>query len=177
MEKATAIKAILCDVDGVLTDGRIVYDNQGNELKAFNVKDGLIVAYLQKSGILTGVITGRQAAATVRRCEELKFDIQYHGAKDKLQCYAQIKEQFGLDDHQIAYIGDDLNDLPLLSRCGFSACPADARPYIKERVDYITRSKGGEGVLRDVADYILQAQGLLDALVEAACERLITGKQ
>ena len=161
------IKAIVFDVDGVLTDGGIIYDNTGIEIKRFNVKDGQIVSHLKRLGFLVGAITGRNSQVVKNRCEELKLDFHYHGSSDKLVQYDKIKNDYNLLDENIAYIGDDIIDLPLLSRCGLSATPDDAREYIKKHVDYITPSKGGDGALRDFADLILEKQGLLEELINS----------
>lgn len=161
------IKAIIFDIDGVLTDGGIIYDNTGLEIKRFNVKDGQIISHLKRLGFLVGAITGRNSQVVKNRCEELKLDFHYHGSADKLVQYDKIKNDYNLLDENIAYIGDDIIDLPLLSRCGLSATPNDAREYIKNHVDYITPSKGGDGALRDFADYILEQQGLLAELINS----------
>ncbi|MED7820131.1 MULTISPECIES: KdsC family phosphatase [unclassified Francisella] len=160
------IKSIIFDVDGVLTDGGIIYDNQGNEIKKFNVKDGQIISHLRSLGFFVGVITGRNSPVVKYRCEELKLDFHYHGSPNKLVDYEKIKRDFKLLDENIAYIGDDIIDLPILARCGFSGAPTDAREYIKKEVDYVTASKGGEGALRDFADHILQEQGLFNKVLE-----------
>ncbi len=164
-QKAKKIKAIVFDVDGVLTDGGIIYDNSGMEIKRFNVKDGQIISHLKKAGFIVGAITGRNSQVVKNRCEELKLDFHYHGSSDKLVQYNKIKETYILEDEEIAYIGDDIIDLCILSRCGLSATPNDARVYMKENVDFVLDSSGGEGALRDLADFILNAQGLLDAII------------
>ncbi len=164
-QKAKNIKAIVFDVDGVLTDGGIIYDNSGMEIKRFNVKDGQIISHLKKAGFIVGAITGRNSQVVKNRCEELKLDFHYHGSSDKLVQYNKIKETYILEDEEIAYIGDDIIDLCILSRCGLSATPNDARVYMKENVDFVLDSSGGEGALRDLADFILNAQGLLDAII------------
>jgi len=161
------IKAIVFDVDGVLTDGGIIYDNSGLEIKRFNVKDGQIISHLKRLGFIVGAITGRNSQVVRNRCEELKLDFHYHGSSDKLVQYEKIKNDYNLQDENIAYIGDDIIDLPILSRCGLSATPNDAREYIKKHVDYITPSKGGDGALRDFADMILEKQGLLKELINS----------
>ena len=165
LEKAKKIKAILFDVDGVLTDGGIIYDNNGIEYKKYNVKDGQIISHLKRLGFIVGAITGRKSDVVKNRCIELKLDFHKHGVKDKLVEYDKFKKQYNLTDEQIAYIGDDIIDLSILTRCGLSATPNDARIYMKENVDIITDTKGGEGVFRDIADYILESQNLLEQLI------------
>lgn len=165
LQKAKKIKAILFDVDGVLTDGGIIYDDNGIEYKKYNVKDGQIISHLKRFGFVVGAITGRESDVVKNRCNELKLDFHKHGVKDKLLEYQVFKTEYNLTDEQIAYIGDDIIDLSILVRCGLSATPADARAYIKESVDIITDSKGGEGVFRDIADYILDSQNLLKELI------------
>ena len=165
-EKAQKIKAILFDVDGVLTDGGIIYDNNGIEYKRYNVKDGQIISHLKRLGFIVGAITGRESDVVKNRCIELKLDFHKHGVKDKIKEYELFREEFGFTDEQVAYIGDDIIDLSILVRCGLSATPNDARDYMKESVDIVTNSKGGEGVLRDIADYILESQGLLEKIIK-----------
>lgn len=165
-QKAQNIKAILFDVDGVLTDGGIIYDDNKIECKRYNVKDGQIISHLKKYGFIVGAITGRESDVVKNRCIELKLDYHKHGVKDKLVEYENFKSEYNLKDTQIAYIGDDIIDLSILTRCGLSATPNDARAYIKNEVDIVASSKGGEGVLRDIADYILESQGLLDKILQ-----------
>lgn len=165
-EKSKKIKAILFDVDGVLTDGGIIYDNNGLEYKRYNVKDGQIISHLKRLGFIVGAITGRESDVVKNRCVELKLDFHKHGIKDKLEEYNNFQKMYNLKDEEIAYIGDDIIDLSILTRCGLSATPNDARIYMKENVDIITDSKGGEGVFRDVADYILEAQDILQQLIK-----------
>jgi len=164
-QKARNIKAILFDVDGVLTDGGIIYDDTGCEYKRYNVKDGQIISHLKRLGFVVGAITGRESDVVKNRCVELKLDFHKHGVKDKLVEYTNFKIEYNLSDEQIAYIGDDIIDLSILTRCGLSATPNDARIYMKENVDIVTDSKGGEGVFRDIADYILESQDLLNQLI------------
>jgi len=164
-EKAKKIKAILTDVDGVLTDGGIIYDNDYKEYKRYNVKDGQIISHLKRLGFIVGAITGRESNVVKKRMDELKFTFHLHGIKDKLLEYEKIKLKYNLQDEEIAYIGDDIIDLSILCRCGLSVTPKDAREYIKNEVDFITPSKGGEGVFRDVSDMILKEQGLLENLI------------
>lgn len=163
--KSEKIKLLITDVDGVLTDGGIIYDNAGVEYKKFNVKDGFIVAQLRKNGILVGAITGRNSKVVENRCEELQFDFHYHGIRDKSEKLNEVLEVLEINLDEVAYIGDDLMDLPILKKVGFSACPADALPYVSEHVDFISSLRGGQGVFREVADVILQSKGLLSSII------------
>lgn len=165
IKKASSIKAIFTDVDGVLTDGQIAYDDSGRELKSFHVRDGLIVAHLRKFGIITGIISGRESAAVSRRCAELKIDFCHQGILDKLSVVEKLAKHYQLKMKEIMYIGDDINDLEVLRRCGLGVCPADAFPYIRNEVDLVTRCKGGRGVMREAADLVLAARGYLDKLM------------
>lgn len=166
LEKAKKIKAILFDIDGVFTDGGIIYDDKGTEYKRYNVKDGQIISHLKRLGFVVGAITGRESDVVKNRCKELKLDFHKHGVKDKLVEYKTFKEKYNFIGEQIAYIGDDIIDLSILVRCGLSATPNDARVYMKKNVDIVTNTKGGEGVFRDIADYILEAQDLLEDLIK-----------
>ncbi|MBO6495160.1 MAG: HAD-IIIA family hydrolase [Roseivirga sp.] len=166
IEQARKIKAIVFDVDGVLTDGGIVYDNAGMEFKRFNVKDGQIIKYLKRAEVYTAVITGRDSLVVRNRCEELKIDKHYHGIKNKLETYQKLKEKWQLTDEQIAYVGDDINDLPVLVRCGLSCTPSDGHYKVKEHVDLVLKSKGGEGVLRELADLVLEAQNRYEDIIK-----------
>jgi len=167
MEKQLAkIKLLLLDVDGVLTDGRIIYDNHGNELKAFDVKDGHGLKLLQRTGIKVGIITGRSSAVVTRRAQELGIEILYQGALRKLEPYLEILSEQGLIDEQVAYIGDDLVDLPILQRVGFSATVADAVPEVFPYVDYIATRPGGCGAVREICDLLVRASGQWDKLTK-----------
>jgi len=171
LQKAKKIKAILFDIDGVLTDGGIIYDDNGLEYKRYNVKDGQIISHLKRLGFKVGAITGRESDVVKNRCNELKLDFHAHGIKDKLLEYEHFKKGYNLQDEEVAYIGDDIIDLSILVRCGLSATPSDARVYMKENVDIITTTKGGEGVFRDIADYILDSQNLLEQLIEESMKK------
>lgn len=163
-EKLAAIRLLLLDVDGIMTDGRIIYDQHGNEFKAFDVKDGHGLKLLQRAGIRVGIITGRSSTVVSRRAAELGIDILYQGAKIKLDPYREIRATTGLADHQIAYMGDDLVDLPILRRVGFSVTVADAVPQLAALVDYVTERAGGRGAVREVCDLLLKAGGHWDEL-------------
>lgn len=167
VKKASLVKAIFFDVDGVLTDGRITYDDSGREIKSFNVKDGLIVSHLKKAGIIMGAISGRESAAVTRRCAELKVDFCHQGIVDKGLVFEKLVKHYKLKSKEVAFIGDDINDLPAFRQAGFTICPADTFDYLKEQVDLVTYAKGGAGVLREVGDLVLTAKGLFEDILKA----------
>jgi len=152
-------------VDGVLTDGSITYDGSGVESKTFNVKDGMIVGFLRRAGIWVGAITGRESKIVKLRCEELKFDFLYQNAEDKLKPYGEIIKKYELQDEQIAYLGDDILDLPLIVKVGLGVTPADAHNYVQEKADLVTIAKGGAGVFREAADLVLASRGELEKIM------------
>jgi 3-deoxy-D-manno-octulosonate 8-phosphate phosphatase (KDO 8-P phosphatase) len=162
--KLAKIKLLLLDVDGVLTDGRIIYDSQGNELKAFDVKDGHGLKMLQRAGIEVGIITGRSSQVVIRRAAELGIKILYQGALSKLEPYQEILSQQGLTDEQVAYVGDDVVDLPILRRVGFSATVADAVADVLPLVNYVASKPGGRGAVREICDLLIKASGRWEEL-------------
>ena len=164
--KLLKIKLILMDVDGVLTSGDIIYSSNDEELKKFNIQDGMGITLARKAGLKTGIITGRFSEMVKRRAEELKFDIISQGNFNKLKPYEEIRDQFKLDDEEIAYIGDDFLDLCILKRVGFSVAVANARDEVKAICDYITIATGGNGAVREVIDKILKRQGKLFDIME-----------
>ncbi len=166
IKKASLVKGIFFDVDGVLTDGRINYDDTGREIKSFNVKDGLIINYLKKAGIIMGAISGRDSPAVSRRCAELKIDFCHQGIIDKASTFEKLIKHYKLKSKEVVFIGDDINDLPVFRLAGFTVCPADTFDYIKEQVDLVTYAKGGGGVLREVGDLVLASKGLLEKIVK-----------
>lgn len=166
IKKAAQIKAIFFDVDGVLTDGKITYDGSGQETKSFNVRDGLIVTHLKRAGILVGAISGRESASMSKRAAELKLDFCHQGIIDKFSTFEKLLAFHKLKRKQVAYIGDDLNDLAVLKVSGLAACPADAPEYIQQEVAVVTRAKGGNGVAREIADLVLAARGALEKILK-----------
>jgi len=164
--KLAKIKLLLLDVDGVLTDGRIIYDSKGNELKAFDVKDGHGLKMLQRAGIKIGIITGRSSEVVSRRAAELGIEILYQGALQKLEPYLEILSDLELTDDQVAYVGDDVIDLPILRRVGFGATVADAIPDVLPLVDYVSTRPGGCGAVREICDLLLRASGQWEELTE-----------
>jgi 3-deoxy-D-manno-octulosonate 8-phosphate phosphatase (KDO 8-P phosphatase) len=161
-EKLRRLKLLLLDVDGVMTDGRIIYNADGVETKAFDVKDGHGLKLLQRAGFQVGIITGRQSEVTRVRAHELGIELVIQGAKEKLPRYLELVQRLGLSDEEVAYVGDDLIDLPVLRRVGFSATVADAVEEIKPYVQYITTRPGGRGAVRELCDFILRTSGRWD---------------
>lgn len=167
IKKASQIKALIFDIDGVLTDGRITYDESGHEIKSFNVKDGLIVSHLRTAGIVVGAISGRESNAVSKRAAELKLDFCHQGIVDKSTVLLKLIEYYKVKKKQVAYIGDDLNDLSILKQVGLAACPVDAPVYIRKRVELVTVSKGGNGVMREVSDLLLASQGYFEKMLRS----------
>jgi 3-deoxy-D-manno-octulosonate 8-phosphate phosphatase (KDO 8-P phosphatase) len=165
-ERLARIRLLLLDVDGVMTDGRIIYDDRGGETKAFDVRDGHGLKMLQRAGIRVGIITGRQSPVVDRRASELGIELVYQGAKDKLLPFREILAKTGLTADAVAYVGDDLPDLPVLRRVGFAATVADAMAELKPHVHYITRAPGGRGAVREICDLLLQAGGHWESLTD-----------
>jgi 3-deoxy-D-manno-octulosonate 8-phosphate phosphatase (KDO 8-P phosphatase) len=158
VRRAARIRLVLLDVDGVLTDGRIWYGPEGEALKAFDVRDGHGIVLLREH-LDFGVISGRPGLATRKRLEELRFKHLIFSERDKLAGYARLG-QLGIPDDEVAYMGDDVNDLPLLARVGLSACPADARPEVREAVHFVASAPGGRGAVRELCDLIRRARGV-----------------
>jgi len=150
------IRLLLLDVDGVLTDGRIIYGASGTEAKAFDVKDGHGLKLIQRAGISVGIITGRESEAVKRRAEELGVEYLYQGAKNKLKPFNEILERSGLNEKNVAYVGDDLVDLPILRKVGFAATVADAVDEVKSCVAYVSTRPGGRGAVREICDHLLR---------------------
>jgi 3-deoxy-D-manno-octulosonate 8-phosphate phosphatase (KDO 8-P phosphatase) len=155
--KARKIKLLLLDVDGVLTDGGIYIDDRGVETKRFDVRDGQGIALLQRAGIRVGIITGRSSNVVRQRARELGIKIVHQRVDDKAQTYEAIKRKAGLDDGEIAYIGDDFGDLPILQRVGLAITVHDSWAALKPKVDYVTGADGGRGAVREVVELLLGA--------------------
>ncbi len=161
--KAKQIKLILLDVDGVMTDGSIILDNQGNEMKAFHVRDGRGVKLAQKAGILFGIITGRSSEVVNVRARELGITDVFQGAQDKITAYESLLAKYKLRDAEVAYIGDDDIDVSIFKRVGLAATVADADPSVKPHVDMVTKAAGGRGAVREVINLVLESQRKLRA--------------
>lgn len=173
IERARKIRAILTDVDGILTDGKVNFfmtpEGRMDEFKSFHTQDGVAVLLCRKAGIILGIITGRRHATTVRRAEILGYKYMYQGFLTKLGPLNDILQREHLSAEEVAYIGDDITDLPLLKKVGFAATVPDAVPSVKEAAHFITTRAGGNGAYREVIDFILQAQGKLAPLTDI-CE-------
>ncbi len=159
LARAKEIRLLLLDVDGVLTDGNLIYSHEGKESKSFNTQDGFGLRILQDAGIEVGIITARSSEALERRARDLKISHLYQGSSNKLAAYKEIVTATGLKPFQIAYMGDDWLDLVLLKRVGLAAAPANAVPEVKEMVHYCTGQSGGQGAVRELCDLILEARG------------------
>lgn len=153
------IRLVATDVDGVLTDAGMYYTEAGDELKKFNTHDGMGIKLLQKAGLITAIVTQERTKLVARRADKLTIPELHQGVMDKLSCLRDMAQRYGLTLKEVAYIGDDVNDLEALRAAGFSAAPADALPPVLKAVRYVCRKKGGEGALREIADLILAAQG------------------
>jgi 3-deoxy-D-manno-octulosonate 8-phosphate phosphatase (KDO 8-P phosphatase) len=159
-ERLKNIKLLLLDVDGVLTDGRIIFDSNGIESKFFNVKDGHGIKLLQRVGIEVGIVSGRESQVVTNRAAELGIERVFQGALDKLAVYRQIIQETGLADTRIAFMGDDIIDIPVMRRVGFAAAPADAVEEVLPHAHFVTRNRGGWGAVREICDLILKGQGV-----------------
>jgi 3-deoxy-D-manno-octulosonate 8-phosphate phosphatase (KDO 8-P phosphatase) len=162
LARARAVRLVILDVDGVLTDGRIIYGTGGMELKAFDVQDGHGVKMFHRAGLRTAILTGRTSEVVARRAEELGIADVVQNAKDKVAAYRELLARHALADAQAACIGDDVTDLPLFARAGLAVAVPGAVPEARAAAHYVTRRAGGRGAVREALDLILKAQGLWD---------------
>ncbi|NPA58801.1 MAG: HAD hydrolase family protein [Aquificae bacterium] len=161
-----SVNWLIMDVDGVLTDGSIIYDSLGNELKVFSVKDGMGITLLHRAGIKTAVLTSRNSPMVKKRAEELEINRIIQGAKDKLELYGRLKEEEGFMDSEVAYIGDDYVDLPVMKTVAVPITVPDAPEELKKTALYITQNGGGKGAVREVCELILKAKGVFEQVVK-----------
>ena len=157
--RAAAIRLVVLDVDGVLTDGQIVMDDSGAETKAFNVRDGHGIKLLQRFGIATAVVTGRRSEVVARRTEELGIHPVHQGYPEKAAPFEAVLRETGVPAEAVAVVGDDIVDLPMMARAGLAIAPADAHDAVRNRAHWLTAAGGGRGAVREVVDFLLQAQG------------------
>ena len=159
LDLAANIELVSFDVDGVLTDGRIVYTDDGREIKAFHVQDGASIKLLMASGIRIALLTGRSSPAVERRAAELGIGHLYQGLNDKVPALEAVTRDLSLSPSQVAHVGDDLPDLPLFEHVGLAISVPNGHPEVRRRADYVTTLRGGEGVAREVAELLLRARG------------------
>ncbi len=164
LERAARIRLVIFDVDGVLTDGSLYLGDDGQEYKAFNSRDGHGMVILQETGVLLAVITGRSSEVVRIRMESLGVAHVYQGRRDKLPAYEELKGSLGLTDADVAYVGDDVVDLPIMRRVGLAIAVADAHPLVRQHAHWSTGTGGGRGAAREVCELILEAQGNLDRI-------------
>ena len=161
----SAIKLLILDVDGVLTSGQIVFGRDGELLKKFHAQDGMGIALAQKVGLKIAIITGRESEMVKLRSAELSIGDVYQGAMSKTQALAELMDKYSLGAEEIAYLGDDLNDLPVMLRVGLPCAVANAVAEVKEHATFVTSSSGGNGAVREVIEYILKAQDKWESIV------------
>ena len=165
--RAAAIKLVLFDVDGVLTDGKILLHADGTESKQFDIKDGTAIVWAQRLTLTVGFLSARISASTAQRARQLGVTVVHQGVASKLDTYDQIIDGLMLEDEQVAYMGDDVLDLGVLSRAGLAAAPADAAPDVRSRVHWVSAARGGDGAARELIELILRAQGKWDGIIDA----------
>ena len=164
-ERAARVRLILFDVDGVLTDGKILLHADGTESKVFDIKDGTGIVWAQRLGLVVGFLSARSSAATAQRAAQLGITLVHQGVASKLDTYDQIADSLMLEDDEIAYMGDDILDLPVLARVGLATAPADAADDVLTRVHWVAQAKGGAGAARELIELILRSRGLWDSVI------------
>lgn len=164
--RARRIKLLLLDVDGVLTDGRLYFSNQGDEFKTFSTLDGHGIKMLQKSGVRVGIITGRTSSLVARRASDLGIEILVQGREDKWEALQEILTQYPVELNEIAFMGDDWPDLTIMCRVGLALAPANSHLSVTERAHWQSRARGGEGAVREACDMLMKAQNSFDQLLK-----------
>ena len=165
ISKARGVRLMIFDVDGVLTDGRLYFTDRGEEIKSFNIQDGHGIKMLQASGVKLAILTARQSTIVERRARELGIAHVRQGQADKLTGFQDLLTECGLEAREAGYMGDDLVDLPVLTRSGLAVSVPDAPELVRSRADYVTTARGGRGAVRELCELILRAQGNFDAAV------------
>jgi len=165
LRKAKKIRLLLLDVDGILTDGRILYNEKGQEIKWFHVQDGQGIRWLLREGIEVGFLSGRSSRAVEMRAEELGVSFLFQGIKDKTKIFEKLLQKTKLDPEQVSFMGDDFMDLPLLKKVGLSISVSNGHPLVQKKVDYVTRAAGGLGAVREVSELIFRAQGKWESIL------------
>lgn len=170
-ERASKIRLLVLDVDGVLTDGKLYFDHAGNEMKAFNTRDGLGIKALQRVGIEIAVITGRTSGAVSHRMEQLAVHHVYQGKEDKLGAFLDLLKKTGVEEHEVCFAGDDWIDIPVMLRAGLAVTVADAELEVKNRSHWITSRNGGDGAVREICNLILEAQNKHQIIMDEILSR------
>lgn len=165
VEKAKKLKLLVLDVDGVLTDGKLFFDNDGNEYKSFHAQDGHGIKMLRQTGVEVAVISGRKSNSVALRMKNLGIEHVYQGHENKIAAFNEIIEKIGITPEQAAHVGDDVIDLPIMIRVGLAIAVNDANFAVKQHADWCTTSPGGQGAVREVCDFIMQAQGRFDEML------------
>jgi len=165
--RAERVRLVLLDVDGVLTDGTVYIDSAGGEAKSFSIRDGLAIVWARRAGLEIGLLSARPSAATERRARELGIPIVSQGGSDKRSAFEQILADHGYTSDEVAYMGDDLVDLPVLARAGLATAPADAADEVRSRVHWVSAHPGGRGAVRELLELVLEAQQRWAAIVAA----------
>ncbi len=164
--KAGRLRLLLFDVDGVLTDGKVVLHPDGSESKHFHSRDGTAIVLAHRAGLLTGFLSARSSPSTLLRASQLSVRIVSQGVTSKIETYTQILREHDLTDGEVAFMGDDLLDLPVLARAGLSAAPADAVPEVRTRVAWVSQARGGEGAVRELVEAVLRAQNRWETVLD-----------
>lgn len=167
IEKAKKLKLLILDVDGVLTDGKLFFDDNGKEYKSFHARDGHGIKLLQQTGVEVAVISGRKSLSVSLRMKSLGINHVYQGHENKLAAFAEILEIIQITPEQAAHVGDDLLDLPIMTRVGLAIAVQDANFAVKSHAHWCTQSCGGQGAVREVCDFIMQAQGSFDSILKS----------
>lgn len=167
LEKARKLKLLILDVDGVLTDGRLFFDAEGNEYKSFHARDGHGIKLLRQTGVEVAVISGRKSASVALRMKNLGIEHVYQGHEHKVAAFNELIDKIGITPDQAAHVGDDLLDLPIMRRVGLAIAVSDANFAVKQHADWCTSTPGGLGAVREVCDFIMQAQGHFDDVLNS----------
>ncbi len=166
VEKAKKLKLLILDVDGVLTDGRLFFDDQGKEYKCFHARDGHGIKLLRQTGVEIAVISGRKSNSVALRMKNLGVEHVYQGHENKIAALNEIIQNLSVEPNQVAHVGDDLLDLPVMTRVGLAIAVNDANDAVKDYADWTTKTAGGLGAVREVCDFIMQSQGTYDQVLQ-----------
>lgn len=166
LAKAKSLKLLILDVDGVLTDGRLFFDDKGKEYKFFHARDGHGIKLLRQTGVEVAVISGRKSKSVALRMKNLGIEHVYQGHENKISAFNEVLEKLAIKPEQAAHVGDDLLDLPIMTRVGFAVAVKDANFAVKQYADWCTQTEGGQGAVREVCDLIMQAQGTFEGVLQ-----------